>query len=203
MSRGNRDVWPDFDWGGSDDMALIWFDPEATGEDETGNEGVGMYRYANGGERYDRPAADQHRGGRPVRRRELGHRVRRGARGGHDAGLRAAGPRLTVRSKAWPAAWMTKPARPPTTVPLMRMNCRSGPSSSSSRSAVSWRPNGPLCAHHGADLVAELLGHVAHRGLDAVAHPVGEGGVVAQPLAQADDRVASRRRSSRVGVGRL
>ena len=52
VSRGNHDVWPDFDWGGSDDMALIWFDPEATGEDETGNEGVGMYRYANGGERY-------------------------------------------------------------------------------------------------------------------------------------------------------
>lgn len=51
-SRGNHDVWPDEDWGGSDDMALIWFDPEATGEDEVGNEGVGMYRYANMGERY-------------------------------------------------------------------------------------------------------------------------------------------------------
>jgi hypothetical protein len=52
VSRGNHGVWDEFDWGGSDDMALIWFDPEVAGEDETGNEGVGMYRYANGGERY-------------------------------------------------------------------------------------------------------------------------------------------------------
>jgi hypothetical protein len=51
-SRGDHGVWPDHDWGGSDDMALIWWDPTATGEDETGNEGTGMYRYANGGERY-------------------------------------------------------------------------------------------------------------------------------------------------------
>jgi hypothetical protein len=52
VSRGNHGVWDEFDWGGSDDMALIWFDPEVPGEDETGNEGVGMYRYANGGQRY-------------------------------------------------------------------------------------------------------------------------------------------------------
>jgi len=52
VSRGNHGVWDEFDWGGSDDMALIWFDPEVAGEDETGNEGVGMYRYANGGQRY-------------------------------------------------------------------------------------------------------------------------------------------------------
>ncbi|MBN2621862.1 MAG: hypothetical protein JXA83_00780 [Acidimicrobiales bacterium] len=51
-SRGDHGVWPEFDWGGSDDVAIIWFDPEATGEDEVGNEGTGMYRYANGGERY-------------------------------------------------------------------------------------------------------------------------------------------------------
>ena len=51
-SRGEHGVWPDFDWGGTDDMTLIWWDPTATGEDETGNEGEGMYRYANGGERY-------------------------------------------------------------------------------------------------------------------------------------------------------
>jgi hypothetical protein len=51
-SRGEHGVWPDVDWGGTDDAALIWFDPEATGEDEVGNEGTGMYRYANGGERY-------------------------------------------------------------------------------------------------------------------------------------------------------
>jgi hypothetical protein len=52
ISRGDHGVWPDLDWGGVDDVALIWFDPEATGEDEVGNEGTGMYRYANGGQRY-------------------------------------------------------------------------------------------------------------------------------------------------------
>ncbi len=51
-SRGDHGVWPDHDWGGTDDMTLIWWDPEAAGEDETGNEGTGLYRYANGGERY-------------------------------------------------------------------------------------------------------------------------------------------------------
>src|SRR5207249_5973400 len=38
---------------------------------------------------------------------------------------------------SWPTAWMTSPARPPTTVPLIRMNCRSRPSSSSRRREVS------------------------------------------------------------------
>jgi hypothetical protein len=52
VSRGEHGVWPDFDWGGSDDAAVIWYDPTATGEDEVGNEGVGLYRYANMGERY-------------------------------------------------------------------------------------------------------------------------------------------------------
>jgi hypothetical protein len=52
VSRGEHGVWPDMDWGGIDDVTLIWFDPEATGEDEVGNEGTGMYRYARGGQRY-------------------------------------------------------------------------------------------------------------------------------------------------------
>lgn len=52
VSRGNHDVWPDEDWGGSDDVGLIWFDPTATGEDEVGNQGTGMYRYADMGKRY-------------------------------------------------------------------------------------------------------------------------------------------------------
>ena len=52
VSRGEHGVWPTFDWGGSDDAGILWWDPEATGADEVGAEGVGMYRYANGGERY-------------------------------------------------------------------------------------------------------------------------------------------------------
>jgi hypothetical protein len=53
VSRGNSEkVWPSFDWGGSDDAAIIWFDPTASGEDEVGNDGDGMYRYANEGQRY-------------------------------------------------------------------------------------------------------------------------------------------------------
>jgi hypothetical protein len=52
ISRGDHGVWPETDWGGTDDAAIIWFDPTATGEDEVGNEGVGLYRYANNGQRY-------------------------------------------------------------------------------------------------------------------------------------------------------
>jgi hypothetical protein len=51
-SRGDHGIWPEMDWGGTDDATLIWFDPQATGEDEVGNEGTGMYRYANMAERY-------------------------------------------------------------------------------------------------------------------------------------------------------
>lgn len=52
VSRGDHGVWPDMDWGGTDDATLIWWDPETTGEDEVGNEDDGMYRYAKGGQRY-------------------------------------------------------------------------------------------------------------------------------------------------------
>ncbi|HKA83541.1 MAG TPA: hypothetical protein VKD21_06745 [Acidimicrobiales bacterium] len=52
ISRGDHGVWPDTDWGGSDDATIVWFDPTATGEDEVGNDGVGLYRYANGAQRY-------------------------------------------------------------------------------------------------------------------------------------------------------
>ena len=40
------------DYAGVDDMVEIWWDPEAEGPDETGNEGTGLYRYVNGGQRY-------------------------------------------------------------------------------------------------------------------------------------------------------
>ncbi len=52
VSRGDHGFWSGTDWGGNDDGTLIWWDPTATGEDEAGTEGVGMYRYANGGERF-------------------------------------------------------------------------------------------------------------------------------------------------------
>jgi hypothetical protein len=52
VSRGDHGVWPGLDWGGIDDAGIIWFDPTASGEDEVGNQGQGMYRYANGGQRY-------------------------------------------------------------------------------------------------------------------------------------------------------
>ena len=52
VSRGDHGIWPEQDNGGSDDATIIWWDPEATGQDETGNEGTGMYRYALGGQRY-------------------------------------------------------------------------------------------------------------------------------------------------------
>lgn len=40
------------DYAGVDDMVELWWDPEAEGPDETGNEGTGLYRYVNGGRRY-------------------------------------------------------------------------------------------------------------------------------------------------------
>jgi hypothetical protein len=51
-SRGDRDFWPYTDYWGTDDAALIWWDPTAEGETENGIAGVGMYRYANQGKRY-------------------------------------------------------------------------------------------------------------------------------------------------------
>jgi hypothetical protein len=62
LSYGDHGYWPDVDWGGNDDGTLIWWDPTATGEDETGNQGQGMYRYANGGARFtavDQPDPDE------------------------------------------------------------------------------------------------------------------------------------------------
>jgi hypothetical protein len=52
VSRGDHDVWPDTDYGGIDDATIIWFDPTVSGKDEVGNQGVGLYRYAKGGQRY-------------------------------------------------------------------------------------------------------------------------------------------------------
>jgi hypothetical protein len=47
-----EDLWGRADYNSTDDVTVIWWDPDATGEDETGNEGVGMLRYVDGGTRY-------------------------------------------------------------------------------------------------------------------------------------------------------
>ncbi|HET6948774.1 MAG TPA: hypothetical protein VFI47_00260 [Acidimicrobiales bacterium] len=44
--------WPWTDWSGADDVTLVWWDADATGPDEVGGEGTGMYRYVDNGKRY-------------------------------------------------------------------------------------------------------------------------------------------------------
>jgi hypothetical protein len=59
VSYGTK-VWPMPDYTGVDDVDFIWWDATARGKDEIGNEGVGLYRYVNGGQRYmpkDYPAS--------------------------------------------------------------------------------------------------------------------------------------------------
>ncbi|MFN8020249.1 MAG: hypothetical protein U0Q03_01870 [Acidimicrobiales bacterium] len=62
LSWGEKGVWPaafEPDYYGVDDQTEIWWDPEATGVDEIGREGTGMWRYVAGGRRYlpgERPA---------------------------------------------------------------------------------------------------------------------------------------------------
>ena len=53
ISYGNHDLWPGTDSGGLDNLNLIWWDPNATAEDETGNSTArAMYRLVDGGRRY-------------------------------------------------------------------------------------------------------------------------------------------------------
>jgi hypothetical protein len=52
LSWGDHGIWPYDDYLGIDDYTLIWYDPDATGQDETQDEDTGMYRYVDGGDRY-------------------------------------------------------------------------------------------------------------------------------------------------------
>ena len=52
VSRGEHGLWPFIDNYGSDDATLIWWNPDATGNDDIGNAGKGMYEYAADGKRY-------------------------------------------------------------------------------------------------------------------------------------------------------
>ena len=45
-------MWPEIDRNSSDDATAIWWDPDATGKDEAGNEGTGQIVYVDGGQRY-------------------------------------------------------------------------------------------------------------------------------------------------------
>jgi len=53
-SFGDHGIWPaDTDYGGGDDTGIVWWDPKATGEDETGKTNApGEYRFMNGGARF-------------------------------------------------------------------------------------------------------------------------------------------------------
>ena len=62
LTYGDRGYWPDDDYLGVDDATSIWWDPVATGPDEIRKEGVGMYQYVDGGQRYlpgEWPTADK------------------------------------------------------------------------------------------------------------------------------------------------
>jgi hypothetical protein len=52
LSWGDKGIWPGTDWLGIDDATLVWWDPDATGPDERGDEGQGMYAFVEGGRRY-------------------------------------------------------------------------------------------------------------------------------------------------------
>jgi hypothetical protein len=52
MSWGRHKVWKGVDLTAGDDATVIWWDANATGPDEVGNAGTGLYRYADGGARY-------------------------------------------------------------------------------------------------------------------------------------------------------
>jgi hypothetical protein len=45
-------LWPFPDYTAYDDVTLIWWDPDATGPNEGGTEGKGMFRYVDEGKRY-------------------------------------------------------------------------------------------------------------------------------------------------------
>jgi hypothetical protein len=46
------EVWNRDDYGGIDDFVELWWNPDAEGEDETGNAAQGLYEYVDGGQRY-------------------------------------------------------------------------------------------------------------------------------------------------------
>jgi hypothetical protein len=52
ITFGNHGIWPYTDYSGIDDATEIWWNQTATGPDEVRRNGVGMYEYVDGGQRY-------------------------------------------------------------------------------------------------------------------------------------------------------
>jgi hypothetical protein len=52
ISRGEHGLWPFIDNYGSDDATMIWWNPDAEGTDDIGNDGKGLYEYVDDGKRY-------------------------------------------------------------------------------------------------------------------------------------------------------
>jgi hypothetical protein len=52
LSWGRHGIWKTVDVTGGDDATVIWWDPNASGPDEVGRDGKGLYRYADEGKRY-------------------------------------------------------------------------------------------------------------------------------------------------------
>ncbi|MFI5053432.1 MAG: ABC transporter substrate-binding protein, partial [Acidimicrobiia bacterium] len=52
LSWGRHHIWKSVDLTGGDDATVIWWDPTASGQDEVGHDGKGLYRYADDGKRY-------------------------------------------------------------------------------------------------------------------------------------------------------
>jgi hypothetical protein len=52
LSYGDKGLWPFTDHLGVDDATEIWWDPTATGPDEIQRDGVGLWRFVQGGKRY-------------------------------------------------------------------------------------------------------------------------------------------------------
>jgi hypothetical protein len=53
ISFGDHDIWPYTDYGGVDDATEIFWDPDEEGPDEINRDGTGMWRYVDGGKRYE------------------------------------------------------------------------------------------------------------------------------------------------------
>jgi hypothetical protein len=52
ITFGDHGIWNAEDYAGIDDFTELWWDPTVEGPDEIRKEGVGMYRYVDGGKRY-------------------------------------------------------------------------------------------------------------------------------------------------------